>query len=140
MTKRRYGANEGSVAKVDPQGDQGRASETDLSSSRQRILESVPTGWLDRVLVATADAPLSSGEGAVVEAMVECLFAVLPTYAVGACFVGDSNGGRVGPLVLRRLAEGAARPTDGIDPTRIFPGSKYEHVTVLPGSYASSTL
>jgi two-component system NtrC family sensor kinase len=139
MTKRRYGANEVSVAKVDPQGDQGRASETELSSSRQRILESVPTGWLDRLLVATAAAPLSSGEGAVVEAMVECLFALLPTYAVGACFVADSNAGR-SPLVLKRLAEGAARPTDGIDPTRIFPGSKYEYAVALPGTYASSTL
>ena len=140
MTKRRYGAGEVRAVKVDSQGDTGRASDTELSSSRQRIVENVPAGWLERLLVAVADAPLSGGEGAVVEGMVACVSAILPAYAVGACFVGDSNPGRAGPLVFKRFPEGVPLPADGIDPTRIFPASKYEYVAALAGTYSSSTL
>jgi two-component system, NtrC family, sensor kinase len=142
MTKQRYGASEVSAAKVDPQpqGDRGRGSDIELSSSRQRILEGVPAAWLDRLLVATADSPLSSGEGAVIEAMIDCLAVLLPTHAVGACFVGDSLAGRTDALILKRFPAGAPRPSDGMDPTRIFPASKYEHVVALPGRYASSTM
>src|SRR5260370_14144028 len=140
MTKRRYGAGEVRAVKVDSQGDTGRASDTELSSSRQRIVENVPAGWLERLLVAVADAPLSGGEGAVVEGMVACVSAILPAYAVGACFVGDSNPGRAGPLVVKRFPEGVARPADGIDPTRIFPASKYDYVPPLAGTHSSSPL
>jgi signal transduction histidine kinase len=138
MSKRQHG--EVSVAKVEPQGDPGRSSETELSSSRQPLSETVPAAWVDRLLVATADSPLSRGEGAVVESMIDCLTTMLPAYAVGACFVGDSQAMHDGPLVLKRFPEGAARPSDGIDPTRMFPASKYEYVAALAGRYASSTL
>ncbi|HEV3193266.1 MAG TPA: ATP-binding protein [Polyangiaceae bacterium] len=140
MTKRRYGAGEVRAVKVDPQGDTARPSDTELTSSRQRILESVPAGWLDRLLIAAADSPLSSGEGAVVEGIVDCVSTILPTFAVGACFVGGGSAGRARPLVVKRLPEGVAQPAVGIDPTRIFPASKYEYVAALTGGYSSSTL
>jgi len=140
MTKRRYGAGDVRAVSVDPRGDTGRPSEPELSSSRRRILERVPADWLDRLLMAAADSPLSGGEGAVVEGIVECLSTILPAYAVGACLAADGSAGRARPLVVKRLPAGVAQPADGIDPTRIFPASQYEHVAALAGGYSSSTL
>jgi two-component system NtrC family sensor kinase len=115
-------------------------SDREVSASRARLLDVVPIAWLDQLLVAVLDLPLPSGEAAVVEALVGSLAMILPAYAVGACFVPELGDASAGPLVVRRLPEGAIEAEAGADPTRIFPGHAYEHVVPLPGSNTGSTL
>jgi two-component system NtrC family sensor kinase len=120
-------------------------SDREVSSSRARLLDVVPIAWLDQLLVASLDLPLSSGEPAVVEALVNAVAAILPSYAVGACFVlypdersgdPDSRDARV----VKRLPEGLVERSPAADPTRLFPGLAYEHVVSVPGGAAGSTL
>jgi two-component system, NtrC family, sensor kinase len=120
-------------------------SDREVSSSRARLLDVVPIAWIDQLLVAALDLPLSSGEPAVVEALVNSVAAILPSYAVGACFTGDSDGASREPasrgsLIVKRLPEGIVERPAGSDPTRIFPGLTYEHVVPVPGDTAGSTL
>jgi signal transduction histidine kinase len=115
-------------------------SDREVSSSRARLLDVVPIAWIDQLLVASLDLPVSSGEPAVVEALVNAVANILPTYAVGACFVSEEPGAATDPLVVKRLPEGAVERAAGNDPTRIFPGLTYEHVVPLPGSRTGSTL
>ncbi len=114
-----------------------------MSSSRARLLDVVPIAWIDQLLVAALDLPLSAGEPGVVEALVDAVAAILPSYAVGACFVPEHDGAREpssrASLIVKRLPEGLVERT-GADPTRVFPGLAYEHVIPIPGSSAGSTL
>jgi C4-dicarboxylate-specific signal transduction histidine kinase len=100
----------------------------------------VPASWLDRLLAAVIDLPLAAGERAVVEGMVDALAAILPGYALGACFVPEPGAGRRERLVVKRLPEGRGEAPTGIDPTRIFPGFAHEHVAPIAGSTTGSTL
>jgi two-component system NtrC family sensor kinase len=126
---------------------QPRQSDTSLlkqepSSQRSRVPDVVPAAWLDRLLAAAVDLPVTSGERAVVTALVDALAAILPDYAVGACFVPDgSSTPRLGEQVLvKRLPEGVRESAAGVDPTRLFPTVTHEHVARLPGSTTGSTL
>ncbi len=110
------------------------------SSQRPRLPDVVPTSWLDQLLVASMQLPLTTGERAVFEGMVSSLAAILPHYAVGACFVPDEPRGPREQVVLKRTPEGMVEPAGGIDPTRIFPGLPYEHVVPVPGSGYGATL
>ena len=118
-------------------------SDREVSSSRARLLDVVPIAWIDQLLVSALDLPLSAGEPAVVEALVDAVAAILPSYALGACFVPDHDGAREPSsrtsLIVKRLPEGMVERT-GADPTRVFPGLAYEHVVPIPGSSSGSTL
>jgi signal transduction histidine kinase len=107
---------------------------------QSRVVEAVPADWLDRLLTLAVALPISSGEAALVEAMVEGLAAILPSYAVGICHVPEPGPRRRDQLVVKSLPEGMLEPPAGIDPTRIFPGLAYEHVAALAGSTTGSTL
>jgi signal transduction histidine kinase len=100
----------------------------------------LPAAWLDRLLAAVLDLPLPSGELAVVEAMVDALAAILPGYAVGACFVPEPGVGRREQRLVKRLPEGAVEAPSGVDPTRLFPGLAHEHVEAVARSTTGSTL
>jgi signal transduction histidine kinase len=110
------------------------------SSQRARLPDLIPTAWLDQLLVASMQLPLTSGERAVFEGMVASLAAILPRYAVGACFVSEEPRSHREQVVLKRLPDGAIEPAGGIDPTHIFPGLRYEHVVPVPGSGYGATL
>jgi two-component system, NtrC family, sensor kinase len=123
---------------------EGPISDREVSSSRARLLDVVPIAWIDQLLVAALDLPLSGGEPAVVEALVDAVAAIVPSYAVGACFVPDydsasRDSSSRGSLIVKRLPEGVVERT-GSDPTRVFPGLAYEHIVSIPGSSAGSTL
>ncbi len=115
-------------------------SDREVSSSRARLLDVVPIAWLDQLLVAALELPLSSGEPAVVEALLDAVAAILPSYAVGAYFIAEGDAASRGPMVLERLPEGMAERTRGSDPTRMFPDLAYEHVVPIPGGARGSTL
>jgi two-component system NtrC family sensor kinase len=114
--------------------------EHEASSSRARLLDVVPLAWLDQLLVATLELPLPYGERAVVESLVNSVAAILPSYAVGACFVPQEGSGESEPAIIKRLPGGTRERRTGADPTRIFPGLQHEHIIVLAGNNAGSTL
>jgi two-component system NtrC family sensor kinase len=116
------------------------ARDHEIAAPHARVPELVPAGWLDRLLVASLDLPLASGERAVVCAMVDALAAILPAHAVAACFVPEAGAGRREQLVVKRLPEGWVEVPGGVDPTRIFPWLAREHVAEVHGSKSGSTL
>jgi signal transduction histidine kinase len=112
--------------------------EGELSAPRPRIPDVVPNAWLDRLFHVVLDLPLATGELAVVEAMVDGLSAILPRFAVGACFVADGASANE-QTVLRRLPQGADGGVGGgVDPTRVFPGLCREHVASIASSDGST--
>jgi two-component system, NtrC family, sensor kinase len=115
------------------------AATQEISSQRARIPDVVPAAWIDQLFVAALDLPLASGERAVVEAMVDGLAAILPEYAVAACFAPEPGTGRREQLVVERLPRGVQAPA-GVDPTRVFPWLAHEHIAPVQGSTAGSTL
>jgi signal transduction histidine kinase len=122
-----------------------RHSDTSLihqesSSQWPRVPDVVPAAWLDRLLAAAVDLPLASGERAVVTAVVEAVAAILPGYAVGACFVPVGASTPRDQVLVRRLPEGMREASAGVDPARLFPVLAHEHVSPLPGSTTGSTL
>jgi two-component system NtrC family sensor kinase len=133
--RRRSGVNAaGESAIVEPVP----ASITEVSSPRVRVPDVVPTGWLDRLLVAVIDLPLSQGEAAVVEAIVDAVAGILPAYAVGAFVTPDASTGRGGEaleaaLVVKRLPAGMVEGLTEAGPPRIFPGLPHEYVAAVPG-------
>jgi signal transduction histidine kinase len=117
-----------------------RIADYEVSSSRARLLDVVPIAWLDMLLVAVADLPLAAGETAVLEAMIQSLATILPTYAIGARLVSESDEDGEGPRVLRRLPEGVIERTANTDARRVFPGLLYEQIVPVPGGAAGTTL
>jgi two-component system, NtrC family, sensor kinase len=115
-------------------------SKTEISSSRKVLPDHIPRGWLDRLLVATADLPLQRGERAVVEGLLECVSGILIPYAVGVCVVPEREASASSPLVYARLPEGQLSSRSAVDPGRMFPGLRYEYVAAVPGSLVGSTL
>jgi two-component system, NtrC family, sensor kinase len=107
--------------------------EAEVSSARARLLDDVPTIWLDQLLVTVLDLPVQSGERAVMEAMVNSLATILPAYAIGAFFVIEPATGRREPVVIRRVPVTMRERSVGMDPTRVFPGLPYEYVVAIPG-------
>jgi two-component system, NtrC family, sensor kinase len=128
------------AADADTPSGTALAAESELSSARARIPDIVPAGWLDRLLVASLDLPLFSGPQAVVEATVDAVAAILPRYAVGACFIPEPASGMREQVVVHRTPAGAVQDSAGVDPTRIFPGLEHEYVIAVLGSTTGSTL
>jgi len=95
--------------------------------------------WLDRLLVAMIDLPLSSGELAVVEAVVDAVGAILPAYAVGARLGPGAAAARRDPLIVKRVPGRPGTRQADAGPARIFPDLAHEYVSRVPGS-AGSTL
>jgi two-component system, NtrC family, sensor kinase len=116
------------------------AAPSEESSPRARIPELVPAGWLDRLLVAAVDLPVLHGEVAVIEAMVDAVFTIVPGCAVGACFVPSSGGQAPERTVVRRFPAATREASAGVDPTRLFPGLASEYVSSIAGSLTGSTL
>jgi two-component system NtrC family sensor kinase len=111
----------------------------EVSAPHARVPEPVPAAWLDRLLAAVLDLPLSSGERAVVTAMVDAVAAILPDHAVAACVVPEPGSMTHGQVVVKRIPEGLVASQPGVDPTRVFPGFTHEYVAPLPGSTTGST-
>lgn len=81
-------------------------SDTELSSSRPRVPDLVPSAWLDRLLVAAINLPLPSGERAVVETLIAAAADIVPAHAVGACLVPEPGANRLARVVVRKLPGG----------------------------------
>jgi|HubBroStandDraft_6_1064221.scaffolds.fasta_scaffold176519_2 two-component system NtrC family sensor kinase len=128
------------AAKARKATDAPPISKTEVSASHEFLPGQIPRGWLDRLLVATADLPFQRGERAVVEGLVECVSGILTSHAVGVCVVPERAAGPSGPLVYTRLPAGGTDSRSSIDPARMFPGLKYEYVAAVPGSLVGSTL
>jgi signal transduction histidine kinase len=109
----------------------------ETSSPRSRVPEVIANAWVDRLFQVVVDLPVAAGEGAVVEALVDGLAALLPRYAVGACFVpaGAAAGEQT---VIRRFPQGTLMGAGGVDPTRVFPSLCREHVATIPSSEGST--
>ncbi len=123
----------------DPAPASGAAAPED-TAPRSRVPGEVPASWLDRLLGAVVDLPLESGEEAVLNAMVDALAAIFPSYAVGACFVPEPSSAPRGQLLVRRLPDGATSAVGDVDPTRVFPGLRHERVVNIVESTSGSTL
>jgi signal transduction histidine kinase len=110
------------------------------SAQRPRVPDSPPARWLDELLVSSMQLPLCSGESAVYDSMVGALAGILPRYAVGACFAAEIERGIRGQVVVTRIADGPPSTPRGVDPTRIFPWLRREHVVPIPGTGHGATL
>jgi signal transduction histidine kinase len=129
-----------SAAKARKPSESPPISKTEVSAAHARLPDRMPIGWLDRLLVATADLPLPRGERAVVEALIECVAGMLGGYAVGVCVVPERADGRGASLICKRLPHGQTEGRSAVDPARMFPSLKYEYVAVVPGSLVGSAL
>jgi signal transduction histidine kinase len=139
MRERRFRRNveelgSGKVASSEP----APASMTEVSGSRARVPDLYSTGWLDRLLVAMVDLPLSQGERPVVEAVVDAVAEILPAYAVGARIAPGGSGAETG-LVVRRAPGGIVEGGVRLEPDalRLFPGLAYEYTAAVPGRAGS---
>ena len=121
-----------------------RASQTkfipgeEVGSSRGLQLAGVPSLWLDRLLVASTELPVGDGEDAVIDAFMNALAGILPTYAVGACFV--ASGEDAGQRVIRHVPTTDDSRANFVDPTRLFPTLSHERVFDLVGAASGSTI
>lgn len=120
--------------------DPARASRSSHASTTHGAgLAAVPGTWLDRLLVATIELPVSEGEEAVVLAMLKALSDILPACGVGACLVpapsaAGPNGerkssrdlGAIEQKVYKVTPPGEDHRAVGMDPTRLFPGYAFE--------------
>jgi signal transduction histidine kinase len=89
---------------------------------------------LDRLLVAVCEMPVASGEAAVVEYLVGALSEIFPECGIGACFVpvpSSSSAPSLRPVeqrLYKYVPPGAEDRAVGMDPTRLFPGYRFERV------------
>ena len=101
----------------------------------------VEASWLDRLVVAACEMPVDEGETAVVQFMVRSLGEIFPDCGVGACLVPiaaangptssaapESHGAPVEQQLFKYTPQGEERRGVGMDPTRLFPGFRYERV------------
>jgi signal transduction histidine kinase len=121
--------------------------EPEGSAPHTRVPEAVPATWLDRLLAAVLDLPIGAGERPIVQAMVDGLAAILPDYAIGACFVPEATSTKRDgtaqehprqQIIVRRLPEGDGGGSGGADPARLFPWLAHEYVVVLAASEGST--
>ena len=125
-----------SDVRVERPSDKVPTGEHEVSSPHARVPEIVPAAWLDRLLAAVVELPHAAGDHAVVEAMVDAVASILPSLAVGVCFVAPGKP----PTHVTRVPEGLAACAAGIDPTRLFPELAHEYVAPLAGSTTGSTM
>jgi two-component system, NtrC family, sensor kinase len=94
----------------------------------------VEAAWLDRLVVAACEMPVAAGEAAVVEFLVRALSEIFPHCGVGACFVPQPTSTSVPNLppseqrLFKFVPEGEQGRAVGMDPTRLFPGFRFERV------------
>ncbi|MBX3187645.1 MAG: two-component sensor histidine kinase [Labilithrix sp.] len=108
----------------------------------------VEAAWLDRLVVAACEMPVSEGQTAVIEFMVRSLGEIFPDCGVGACLVEPPASLSTPDLralgeqqLFKYVPEGEERRGVGMDPTRLFPGYAYERVLdVLDDPASGSTL
>lgn len=99
----------------------------------------VEAAWLDRLVVATCQMPVASGEAAVVEFLVHALSEIFPECGVGACFVPAPSSVSAPalhpapPRLFKHVPEGEEERAVGMDPTRLFPGFPFERVLDVDG-------
>jgi signal transduction histidine kinase len=92
----------------------------------------VEAAWLDRLLVAVCEMPVVSGEAAVVEYLVRALSQIFPDCGVGACFVPAPSSASTPDIrpgeqrLFKYVPEGEEDRAVGMDPTRLFPGFRFE--------------
>jgi signal transduction histidine kinase len=112
-------------------------SDEAAKSKRGAMLADVPAAWIDRLLVALGELPVSSGEAAVASALVDAVGAILPAHAIGVCHVAGSGAEQ---QVFTRVPPAEAARARGADPTRVFPGFSHERVFDVAGVASGSTL
>jgi len=104
----------------------------------------VEAAWLDRLVVAACEMPVASGQAAVVEFLVRALSEIFPDCGVGACFVpAEVHISGVVPAeqrLFKYIPEGEEARAVGMDPTRLFPGFRYERVLDVEEEGGSTTL
>jgi len=106
---------------------------------RSRTRDTVPSGWLDQLFLASLELPLASGEREVVRGMVALLSGILPTYVVGAFLVSEPASSQGEPIVMGPLPADGILPVTLDDPPRMFRGSLREHIAHIPcGTYGST--
>jgi two-component system, NtrC family, sensor kinase len=128
-------------SKVDVEsGDPDRVTVSSVPISRESRVKAaqsidVEGAWLDRLVVAACELPVGEGEAAVVAFLVRALGEIFPAYGVGACFVpvpASTSTPEIGKPVEQQLfkyiPEGEEGRGVGMDPTRLFPGYRYERV------------
>ena len=94
----------------------------------------VEPAWLDRLVVAVCEMPVASGEAAVVEFLVRQLSEIFPDHGIGACYVpspASSSTPNLRPSeqrLFKYVPAGSEDRAVGMDPTRLFPGYRFERV------------
>ena len=94
----------------------------------------VESAWLDRLLIAACELPVEDGEVAVVEFLVRALGEIVPACGVGACLVPlpapTSSSGELPAeqQLFKYVPVGEEHRGVGMDPTRLFPGYRFERV------------
>ncbi len=91
--------------------------------------------WRDALLDLSIRLPIDAGERPVASAVVDAVHMMLPGTSVGACLVDSRTGQQM--VIARGPDESAGQDRD---PTRLFPTLAYEHVVVVGGDGAGSTL
>jgi len=127
---------------------QERVTVSSVPISRQSVASSstvdVEAAWLDRLVVAACEMPVGEGETAVVQFMVRSLGEIFPECGVGACLVpplvpdappssasdvpAPDATGPVEQQLFKYTPDGEERRGVGMDPTRLFPGFRFERV------------
>ena len=124
-----------------------RVTVSSVPISRESVVSTttvdVEAAWLDRLVVAACEMPVGEGETAVVQFMVRSLGEIFPDCGVGACLVpplpeappssssdlrGPRSAGPVEQQLFKYTPDGEERRGVGMDPTRLFPGFRYERV------------
>jgi signal transduction histidine kinase len=112
--------------------------ETSTRHKSMEVARDVAAEFLDRLLVATIELPVSKGEEAVVNFMLRAIADIFPQFGVGACLViAQPDGGRRSGTDVNQIAKGEQSvhkitpPGEdhravGMDPTRLFPGYAFE--------------
>ncbi len=101
----------------------------EAATGNRAVQLEVPAWWLDRLLVLACELPFDDGEEAVVRSVVDTLAGLLPEWGVGACLVPAATaGGRAHEQLVIKVSPIGEEHRAGVDPTRLFPGYRNEHV------------
>ncbi len=123
-----------------PKADRESSERVTVSSvpiSREALVAvrslDVESAWLDRLLVAACEMPVAQGEVAVVEFLVRALGEIFPACGVGACLVPIPSSSSSPDLpaeqqLFKYVPPGEEHRGVGMDPTRLFPGYRFERV------------
>jgi two-component system NtrC family sensor kinase len=112
-------------------------TEEAATSSRAATLTTVPAASIDRLLVVLGELPFASGEEAIVRALVDAVSRILPTHAIGVCYVAAPAGEQ---RIFSCLPVVEPSRIGGADPTRLFPGFSHEHVFDVTSTPSGTTL